>query len=223
MKSHTSAVVRDTSKARGQQARQMDRRRFFRESSRAGGALAVSAAVGVPCVARADFCQIASAPDDPYRYCLNAALILNYRLDIVQQVELAASTGYQAVEPWLRDLAKYQEAGGKLSDLKKRIADLGLTVESAIAFAPWIVDDPQKRADGVEQMKKDMDVLRRSVASESRPRPSERLMARNLTCWRPPNDIARSSKWALPSASFPRSRCGAARSTCTAWESRCLW
>jgi 2-keto-myo-inositol isomerase len=31
------------------------------------------------------------------------------------------------------------------SDLKKRISDCGLTVESAIGFAEWIVDDDARR------------------------------------------------------------------------------
>ena len=100
-----------------------------------------------------------SGSKDPFRYCLNTALILEYKLDIVQQVELAAGTGYNAIEPWLRDIAAYKEAGGSLDDLKKRIADLGIAVESAIAFSNWIVNDEQKRLQGIEQMKREMELL----------------------------------------------------------------
>src|SRR5690606_27079714 len=45
-------------------------------------------------------------------------------------------------------------------DLRKRLADLGLTVESAIGFAPWIIDDDAKRAEGLEQARREMDLVR---------------------------------------------------------------
>jgi 2-keto-myo-inositol isomerase len=96
---------------------------------------------------------------DPFRYCLNAALVMGYKLNILQQVELAAAAGYEAIEPWVRDIKQYTEGGGSLSDLKKRIADSGLTVESAISFSAWIVNDPKQRAQGVEQTKQDMDLV----------------------------------------------------------------
>lgn len=47
------------------------------------------------------------------------------------------------------------------ADLRKRIADLGLTAESAIGFAPWIVDDPARRAQGLEQARREMELVSR--------------------------------------------------------------
>ncbi|GIT12763.1 MAG: hypothetical protein CM1200mP34_1690 [Verrucomicrobiales bacterium] len=38
-------------------------------------------------------------------------------------------------------LNDYKKNGGSLKDLRKRIDDHGLTVESAIGFARWIVDE----------------------------------------------------------------------------------
>jgi sugar phosphate isomerase/epimerase len=49
--------------------------------------------------------------------------------------------------------------GGSLADLKMRIADHGMTVESAIGFAEWIVDDDARRAKGLEQARRDMDLV----------------------------------------------------------------
>jgi len=103
----------------------------------------------------------AAARPEGFRYCLNAALVMGYRLDIVRQIELAAQCGYDAIEPWVRDIQTYEESGGSLDDLKKRIADAGLTVESAIGFAAWIVDDPDRRAAGMEAMKRDMERVAR--------------------------------------------------------------
>jgi sugar phosphate isomerase/epimerase len=74
-----------------------------------------------------------------------------------EQVEIAAKAGYQAVEPWIPDLERWLKSGGDVKDLGKRIADRGLTCESAIGFAPWIANDDDARKKGLEQAKRDMD------------------------------------------------------------------
>jgi sugar phosphate isomerase/epimerase len=86
--------------------------------------------------------------------------IRGQKLTVPQQVDLAAKTGYDGIEPWIRDLQGYKEAGGSLADLKKRIADHGLTVESAIGFPQWSVDDEAQRKQGIETLKHDMDLVR---------------------------------------------------------------
>jgi len=85
-----------------------------------------------------------------FRYCLNFATLQGYRSGVSEMVEVAAQAGYQAIEPWVSGLHAYEDQAGSLPDLRRRIADLGLTVESAIAFPQWIVDDPGKRAMGME-------------------------------------------------------------------------
>lgn len=95
-----------------------------------------------------------------FRYSLNTSTIRGQKLGIVQEVEIAAKAGYDAIEPWMRDLDQYVQDGGSLRDLAKRISDSGLTVESAIGFAQWIVDNPEERKKGLEQAKKDMDTLK---------------------------------------------------------------
>ena len=42
---------------------------------------------------------------------------------------------------------------------KKRIDDLGLTIENCIGFAEWIVDEEDRRKKGLDLMKKEMDLL----------------------------------------------------------------
>lgn len=100
------------------------------------------------------------ADSPPFRFCLNMSTIRGQKLSVVEQVEVAAKAGYDAVEPWLRELDAFVKAGGSLRDLGKRIRDLGLTVESGIGFARWIVDDDDQRQTGLEQAKRDMDTLR---------------------------------------------------------------
>src|SRR5690606_34648850 len=52
----------------------------------------------------------------------------------------------------------YTAAGGSLKDLRKRIADLGLSVASVIGFPEWIVDDDARRAKGLEEARRSMDL-----------------------------------------------------------------
>jgi sugar phosphate isomerase/epimerase len=81
-------------------------------------------------------------------------------LGIEKEVDVAAAAGYDGIEPWIPTLRQFVEKGGKLSDLAKRISDAGLTVDSAIGFAQWIVDDEAKRKAALEEAKRDMDMLR---------------------------------------------------------------
>jgi sugar phosphate isomerase/epimerase len=79
---------------------------------------------------------------------------------VPEQVDLAAKAGYDAIEPWVGDVRQFEQGGGSLPDLKRRIADHGLAVASAIGFADWIVDDDARRAKGLEQAQQDMELIR---------------------------------------------------------------
>jgi 2-keto-myo-inositol isomerase len=97
---------------------------------------------------------------DPFRYGLNTATLMGQKLSIVEEVEIAGRAGYQAIEPWVRELDKYVKDGGTLKDLGKRIADRGLRVESAIDFFEWIVDDDTNRKKGLENARRGMDMVK---------------------------------------------------------------
>ncbi|HEX4795481.1 MAG TPA: sugar phosphate isomerase/epimerase family protein [Humisphaera sp.] len=97
--------------------------------------------------------------DEPFGYCLNTSTISGANLSIVEQITVASKAGYHAIEPWVRDIDAYVKKGNSLNDLAKRLSDAGITVEDAIAFANWVVDDDTRRAAGFEQMKRDMDTV----------------------------------------------------------------
>jgi len=137
---------------------QLSRRQMLGHSSLAVGTCA-SLAGASGTFARAQTTD-GAAKKDPFGYCFNTATIRGQQLPIEQQIEIAAKAGYQAIEPWMHDLAAYQQQDKSLPDLKKRIADLGLTVESAIGFASWIVDDDTRRAEGLEDAKRDMALVK---------------------------------------------------------------
>lgn len=98
--------------------------------------------------------------EEPFGYCLNTSTLSGHKLRFTEVVDIAAKAGYEALEPWIRDLEGYVKEGGSLDDLRKRIADHGMTVESAIGFAAWIVDDPAKRKEALEQSKREMEMVR---------------------------------------------------------------
>jgi sugar phosphate isomerase/epimerase len=94
-----------------------------------------------------------------FRYCFNTSTIRGQKLSLLEEIEIAARAGYQAIEPWIGEIETHVRQGRSLADLRKRIVDLGLTVESAIGFAEWIVDDDARRAKGLEQARRDMDLV----------------------------------------------------------------
>ena len=101
-----------------------------------------------------------SSSDAPVRFALNTSTVRGQKLSIEEQVDLTAKAGYDGIEPWIRDIQQYVDDGGSVADLKKKISDGGLTVDSAIGFANWIVDDPDARAKGLEQAKREMALVK---------------------------------------------------------------
>lgn len=102
-------------------------------------------------------------PAKPFGYCLNTSTVRDKdgkSRPITELIDITAKAGYQAIEPWISELADYTKGGGTLKELGKRFADAGLVVPDAIGFAEWIVDDPGRRKKGLEQAKRDMDTVR---------------------------------------------------------------
>ena len=95
---------------------------------------------------------------EPFGYCLNTSTIRGQNLSLVEELEIAARAGYRGVELWVREIDQYVAGGGSLADLAKRIKDLGLSVESVIGFSEWIVDDDARRAKGMEEARRCMEI-----------------------------------------------------------------
>lgn len=82
-----------------------------------------------------------------------------HKLGFEKELQIAAQAGFRSVEVWVDTVQDYLKQGKTLADARKVITDLGLTVENAIGFAPWIVDDAGVRSKALEQMKREMDML----------------------------------------------------------------
>ena len=68
----------------------------------------------------------------PWPLCLDTATIRPAALD--EKIRIAAAAGFDAIEPWERELHDYETKGGNLQDLGKRIRDAGLFVPSVIGL-----------------------------------------------------------------------------------------
>jgi sugar phosphate isomerase/epimerase len=95
------------------------------------------------------------------KFSLNTSTLRGHKLSLIEEIEIAAQAGYQGIEPWIDELDRYVAEGGSLDELRTRIADLGLTVENAIGFFAWIVDDPAARAAGLEEARRNMEMVAR--------------------------------------------------------------
>ncbi len=120
---------------------------------------AIGGATMLPFAAKADPSFEKDKKKKPFTFCLNTSTIMGQQQGIVKDIQTAAQAGYDGIEIWINALQKYQEEGGKLADLKSMAEDLGIKIENAIGFAPWIVDDEIKRQAALEQAKREMDML----------------------------------------------------------------
>jgi 2-keto-myo-inositol isomerase len=95
-----------------------------------------------------------------FSYCLNMSTIAGKKLGFRKELEIASKAGFQAVEIWVNSLQAYLKEGNSLAQVKRLLGDLGLTPENAIGFAPWAINDDEKRSKGLDQMKAEMEQLR---------------------------------------------------------------
>ncbi|RIV22429.1 sugar phosphate isomerase/epimerase [Fibrisoma montanum] len=113
----------------------------------------------LPTTASANSTAPQPAKTAAFTHCLNMSTIRGHKLGFVKELETASKAGFRSVEIWVDTLLNYLKEGKTPADARKQIGDLGITVENAIGFAPWIIDNDADRAKGLEQMKREMDIL----------------------------------------------------------------
>ena len=94
-----------------------------------------------------------------FRFCLNTSTISGQKPGLQKYIEIAAKAGYDSVELWVQDVKVFKEEGKSLKSLKKFLDDSHLTVDDAIGFAPWMVEDEIQRKAGFEQMRLEMEMM----------------------------------------------------------------
>lgn len=91
--------------------------------------------------------------------CLNMSTIRGQKLGFVKELETASKAGFRSVEIWMDTLQNFIKEGNTPAQARKILGDLGITVQNAIGFAPWIIDEDAARAKGVAQLKSEMELL----------------------------------------------------------------
>lgn len=94
-----------------------------------------------------------------FTFCLNTSTIRDQNLGLPGEIETAAKAGYDGIEIWVRTLEEFIKKGGNLRDIKNKAGDLGISIENAISFPRWIVDDDAVRKEAFDQARKEMDML----------------------------------------------------------------
>ena len=64
----------------------------------------------------------------PFKTALNASTLFPFKLDVKQQVQIAAEAGFEGIELWVKDIADYLDGGrgGTIPELKAYIASRGI-------------------------------------------------------------------------------------------------
>ena len=117
----------------------------------------ISVAAGFSLVSQPVFSR--QAKTSQFKFCLNTSTIRGQKPGLKKYIEIATRAGYDSLELWVMDVKAYKEDGGSMPALKKYIQDNNVTIEDAIGFAPWMVDDEKQRTSGFEQMKMEMELM----------------------------------------------------------------
>lgn len=92
---------------------------------------------------------------------LNTSTLRGHKLSLVEEIAIAAKAGYRGLEPWVSELEQHRDAGKSLDDVGKQLRDAGISVESAIGFFEWIVDDEGRRRKALETARRNMELVRK--------------------------------------------------------------
>jgi 2-keto-myo-inositol isomerase len=117
---------------------------------------AVSLAAFMPGIALG---KTSDKKQDAFRYCLNTSTIRGQKPGLIKSIEITSKAGYDGIELWVSDIKDYLKEGHSIGELNKNIRGNGLTVENAIGFGTWLVDDDKKRKEGFAQMKEEMELV----------------------------------------------------------------
>lgn len=95
----------------------------------------------------------------PFRTALNTSTLFPFKLDVTQQVRIAAEAGFEGIELWVRDIDAYLAAGGTTRQLRALLAESGIAIVNAIAFFAWADTDEATREHGLAQAAREMQIL----------------------------------------------------------------
>lgn len=119
----------------------------------------VAATAGLSILGTSGFAVPRKKSATKFKFSLNTSTIMGQKLGVQKYIDIATRAGYDCIELWIGDIKEYLSQGGTTQALKKLLDDSKLPLVDAIGFAPWMVNDDEKRKAGFKQMKEEMEIL----------------------------------------------------------------
>jgi sugar phosphate isomerase/epimerase len=94
-----------------------------------------------------------------FKTALNTSTLRPFKLDVKQQIQVAAEAGYDGIELWMKDIEAFVKQGGTLKELRVILADAGIALINAIAFIKWADADGEVRSAAIKQAEQEMSML----------------------------------------------------------------
>jgi sugar phosphate isomerase/epimerase len=94
-----------------------------------------------------------------FKTALNTSTLRPFQLDVKQQIQVAAESGYDGIELWMKDIDAFVQSGGTVKELRTILADAGVALINAIAFIKWADSDGDVRKLAVQQAEREMSML----------------------------------------------------------------
>ncbi|MBW8351690.1 sugar phosphate isomerase/epimerase [Bacillus sp. IITD106] len=95
----------------------------------------------------------------PFKIALNASTLFPFKLNVIQQIEIAAKAGFEGIELWMQDLEAYIAGGGTVQAINSALKQANLEFINAIAFFKWADQDEEIRKAAFTQAEKEMRLL----------------------------------------------------------------
>lgn len=100
-----------------------------------------------------------AAGELPFRISMNTSTLQAYELPADEQIKMVADAGFEGIEMWVRDIRSYIEAGGTAKELGEQLESRNLLLENMIGFSEWISDDADTRAEALDLLRSDMEMI----------------------------------------------------------------
>lgn len=95
----------------------------------------------------------------PFKTALNTSTLFPYKLNVLEQIDVARKAGYEGIELWMKDIEAYLQNGGTVESLKTALDEAKLSFINAIAFFKWADVDKETREAAFVQAENEMRLL----------------------------------------------------------------
>ncbi|SDX62638.1 sugar phosphate isomerase/epimerase [Paenibacillus sp. CF384] len=95
----------------------------------------------------------------PFQASLNASTLFPFKLNVLEQITIAAEAGYEGIELWVSDIEAFLASGGTAEQIRACLSENNVVFANAIAFFKWADADAAVRAEGFAQAARELRML----------------------------------------------------------------